>query len=339
MKKNIWVLGVVLVLIGVFSFICFKPENYLRQKRKKVHHVKPSNYVSYHGQLKLENNQLVNEKGEFVRLKGVSTHGIQWYGELANYDNLVELKNEWKANVFRIAMYTLDDGYITDRSLVERVEEIVDLAIRLDMYVIIDWHILRDGNPRQYEEEAIDFFDYMSQKYRDFPHVIYEICNEPNGDVTWSDHIKPYALNVINTIRKNTRSAIVIVGTPNWSQDVDVVVNDPIDDQAVMYAFHFYSGTHQQNLIDKAASVVEKIPLFISEWGVSDANGSGGYYLDEASSFISFMDQYHLSWVNWSLSTKDEEASLLLPSAPNNSLKDEYLSPGGKFVKELMNKK
>lgn len=69
-------------------------------------------------------------------------------------------------------------------------------ASQLGMYVIIDWHILSDGNPNQHKDEALEFFDEMSSKYAGYNNVIYEICNEPqNSD--WNSQIKPYAQEVI----------------------------------------------------------------------------------------------------------------------------------------------
>jgi aminopeptidase-like protein len=86
------------------------------------------------------------------------------------------------------------------------------------MYVIIDWHILHDNNPRTYEKEAIEFFDEMSKLYADVPNVLYEICNEPSGeDVTWDKVIKPYAINLIETIRNyfNNYNELFDIRVPN----------------------------------------------------------------------------------------------------------------------------
>ncbi len=295
-----------------------------------------NNLVNGNGWLGISGNRLVNESGEYFRLKGMSTHGIQWYGDFANEEMMTKLRDEWGSNLFRIAMYTNEQGYIQNRGLEDKVVNIVDMAIRLDMYVIIDWHILSDNNPNMYINEAKDFFDRMSDRYKDYPNVIYEICNEPNGGVTWSGDIKPYANQVLKVIRRNSPKSIVIVGTPTWSQDVDKVLDDPIDDERVMYAFHFYAGTAIDSLMSKVNSVVDKIPIFVSEWGISDATGTGGVFIDEANRWMDFMDQYNISWANWSLSNKDESSALLLPGAPINTLDDMFLSESGKFVKDVI---
>ena len=294
-----------------------------------------NNLVSYNGSLKIKNNTLVNQYGEKVQLKGVSTHGLQWYGEFANEQNMKTLRDEWNSNLFRIAMYTNENGYIQNRNLKEKVKEIVNNAIKLDMYVIIDWHILSDGNPNIYKEEAKEFFREMSTLYKNTPNVIFEICNEPNGNVFWDSDIKPYAEEIINIIRQNSQN-IIIVGTGTWSQDIDKASLNPINDNNTMYALHFYSGTHTDWLRNRAKETLNKIPIFVSEWGVSDASGNGGVYLDEAKKWIDFMNENSLSWASWSLSNKNESSALLLPSAPYNNIADQYLSAAGKFIKQNM---
>ena len=103
-----------------------------------------------------------------------------------------------------------------------------------------------------------------------------------------------------------------------------------------MYALHFYSGTHTDYLREKAKDALTKIPIFVSEWGVSDASGNGGVYLDEARKWIDFMNENNISWANWSLSDKNESSALLINGSPNNSLDDNYLTESGKFIKQVM---
>ena len=69
------------------------------------------------------------------------------------------------------------------------------------MYVIIDWHILSDNDPNTNKKEAKKFFKEMSKLYADYDNVIYEICNEPNGGITWQGNVKPYAQRIVERIR------------------------------------------------------------------------------------------------------------------------------------------
>ncbi|MCY8720936.1 cellulase family glycosylhydrolase [Bacillus sp. S10C12M] len=292
--------------------------------------------VSINGQLSLKGTQLVSQDGKAVQLKGISSHGLQWYGDFVNKDSLKWLRDDWGITVFRAAMYTADGGYIDNPSVKNKVKEAVEAAKELGIYVIIDWHILNDGNPNQHKEKAKEFFEEMSRLYGNTPNVIYEIANEPNGDVNWKRDIKPYAEEVISVIRKHDPDNIIIVGTGTWSQDVNDAANDQLKDANVMYALHFYAGTHGQFVRDKANYALSKgAPLFVTEWGTSDASGNGGVFLDQSREWLNYLNSKNISWVNWNLSDKQESSSALKPGAAKTGgwpLSD--LSASGAFVRE-----
>lgn len=198
--------------------------------------------VSENGKLKISNTDIINKKGELFTLKGISSSGIQWTYEMLNFDNLKNLKDNFKINAFRIAMYTEENGYISNPDFIyEKVIDITDVLIDLDMYVIIDWHILNDGDPNIYIEESKEFFNKYSQKYANSPNIIYEICNEPNGTkTTWNDSIKPYAETIIPIIRNNNPDSIIIVGTPHFCTKFSDVHENPLDFENILYSCHYY---------------------------------------------------------------------------------------------------
>lgn len=72
--------------------------------------------VAQNGQLRVSGNQLVNQAGEAIQLKGMSSHGLQWFGQYVNYDSIKWMRDNWGITVFRPAMYTQDGGYINDPS-------------------------------------------------------------------------------------------------------------------------------------------------------------------------------------------------------------------------------
>ncbi|NLL72737.1 MAG: cellulase family glycosylhydrolase [Clostridiales bacterium] len=294
--------------------------------------------ASPYGQLKVVGNQLCDSRGQAVQLKGMSSHGLQWYGHYMNRDSINYMKNTWGANVVRAAMYTEEKGYMSNPSYMKsKTKEIVEAAIEAGIYVIIDWHILSDGNPNTHREQAKAFFEEMARSYGHYPNVIYEICNEPNG-VSWSGDIKPYAEYIIPAIRAIDPDNIIIVGTSTWSQDVDIAANNPLSFSNIMYACHFYSGTHTQWLRDKIDTALSKgIAVFISEWGTSDASGDGGPFLSEAQVWIDYMNARKLSWCNWSLCDKNEVSAALRGGASTSGgWTDANLSESGKFVSRNM---
>lgn len=266
------------------------------------------------GRLHVSGTQLTDESGNIVQLRGVSTHGISWFPEYVNYDAFATLKNDWGANVVRIAMYPEEyNGYLSggDKdSLKQIIDNGVSYATELGMYVIIDWHVLNYA-PSRHTQEACDFFAEMSAKYSGYDNVIYEICNEPVG-ADWNSDIKPYAESVISTIRQNDDHALILVGTNTWSQDVDSVVGNTIDDGNVMYVAHFYAATHKDNIRNKIQTALNAgVPVFVSECSICDASGNGGIDYDSANQWLDFMNSNQISFIAWSLCNKAETASLI----------------------------
>jgi endoglucanase len=209
----------------------------------------------------------------------------------------------------------------------------VDAAIACDMYVIIDWHILSDGNPQTYKSEAKAFFSEMAERYKDSPNVIYEVCNEPNGNVSWEKDIKPYEEELVSTIRAHSPKAIILLGSSTWSQDIDLAAKSPVSGSNLMYTLHFYAGIHGSELRRKLDSALSSgLPIFISEWGTSRADGGGGVYSEETETWLSFLNKRGISWCSWSLCDKNESSAALNPGASPTSWSEADLSASGKIV-------
>ncbi len=322
MKRNYRVAGWLLAVVLCVSFCC------LPVQAAKL----PA--------LKVKGTQLVNTKGKPVQLKGVSTHGLSWFPEYVNQKSFTHIKEKWKANAVRLALYTSEyNGYCTGdaknrKALERRVDEGVRYATKAGLYVIIDWHILSDGNPKTYEKQAVSFFKKMAAKYKKHTNVLYEICNEPNGGTSWKT-IKSYAKKVIKAIRSKDKDAVIIIGTPTWSQDVDAVAKSPVKGyKNLMYALHFYAGTHGEGLRAKAkAALQKKLPLFVSEFGISDASGNGALDKAEGKKWMKFLKSNKISYIGWNLSNKAESSAILKSSCKKVSgFKQSDLSPWGKWL-------
>lgn len=260
-----------------------------------------------------------------------------WGGaKFYNAQSVAWLKSDWKSTLVRAAMGVDDTGgYLTDSYNKTLVTTVVDAAIANNMYVIIDWH---SHHADQYQAQSIAFFKEMATKYGNSNNVIYEIYNEPL-QVSWSGVIKPYATAVIAAIRAIDPDNLIVVGTPSWSQDVDVAANDPITGYAnIAYTLHFYAGTHGQYLRDKASTALSKgIPLFVTEWGSVNADGGGAVATAETNSWVSFMKTNNISNANWALNDKAEGASALVAGASaNGGWTSAQLTASGSFVKSII---
>lgn len=304
--------------------------------------------VADYGALQVKGTKLVSRKtGEQVTLRGVSTHGINWdvgYPYISK-EAFQTLRDRYAVNAIRLAMYTTeyygycdkagasDSQSVVQNTLKKRIDTGVKAATDLEMYVIIDWHVLNDQNPNKYKDQAKTFFKEMSAKYAEHDNVIYEICNEPNGGTTWSD-IRSYAEKIIPVIRANDPDAIVIVGTPTWSQDVDVAAEKPLSYDNVLYALHFYSATHKESYRDKLRTAISKgLPVIVSEFGVSQASGDGTIDTKEGKKWLDLLDENGISYFAWSLSNKAESASLLKAgSGKKSGWSKNDLSAAGKWI-------
>ncbi len=288
--------------------------------------------------LEVVGTKLCDSSGRAVQLRGISTLGFR-YPEYITRESFETFRDEWGINVIRLAMYTDEPGgYCTDGDKDELKQIMikgVDIATELSMYVIVDWHILYDKSPMVYKDEAIRFFDEISALFADHTNVIYEICNEPQ-DSPFGSVIRPYSLDVIPVIRKHDKDAVIIVGTNNWSQDVDDVIGQQIDDPNVMYALHFYAATHQDKLLHKAQTALEgKVPVFISECSICDASGDGRIDREWGKKWIDFADENDLSYIVWNLSNKDESSSILRSDSTSLShWKEEEYSETGLWFKQ-----
>ena len=169
--------------------------------------IEAAGIVSEHGQLSVSSSGFVVDKNQSVfQIQGISTHNLAWYPEYVNVDTFRKLRDEFNINTIRLAMYTAEDGgyCVSDdtarQQMLACLTSGIEAAIQLDMYVIVDWHILSDSNPNLYKETALSFFERIASTYGDKPNILYEICNEPNGDTSW-DEIKSYSVDVIDRIR------------------------------------------------------------------------------------------------------------------------------------------
>ena len=294
------------------------------------------------GALSVNGTQLVDQNGNPVQLRGISTHGLSWFPNFVDQNAFRQFREEWNVNVMRLAMYTHENGgYCTDgnkENLKNIIYRGVQYATDNDMYVIIDWHVLQEQNPNVYKEEAKKFFSEMSEKYKDYDNVIYEICNEPNGGVGWSE-VKSYAEEIIPIIRANDEKAIILVGTPNWSQRVDEAANDPITGyDNIMYTLHFYAATHKDDLRNTMVNAINAgLPVFVSEYGICDASGNGGLDKDSAQKWVDTMNSYGVSYICWALANKNESAALIKSSCSKTSgFDDNDLSESGKWLYQTL---
>ena len=292
--------------------------------------------VDVHGLLQVNGNSIVDKNGDPVSFAGNSFFwsNDNWGGERYYEPGVVSwLKKDWNTTIVRAAMGVEDPGgYLDNRTANKnRVKTIVDAAIDEGLYVIIDWH---SHHAEDNTNEAVLFFQEMAELYGEHDNVIYELYNEPL-DISWTNIIKPYAVSVIAAIRAIDPDNLIVVGTPEWSQRVDLAAADPITGFSnIAYTLHFYTIYHQQWLRDRANAALEDgIALFVTEWG------SIGYSLvdPEANKWMTWCFDNKISHCNWAVNDKEEEWSILVPGASTSGgWGNDDLTDAGKLAKNII---
>nr|AFD33558.1 cellulase [Aphelenchoides fragariae] len=290
-----------------------------------------------YGQLSVKGNKILGADGKPVALHGMSLFWSQW-GEGApfyNKDTVQALKCSWNANLVRAAMGVEEGGYLTNQATEQgKLEAVVKAAIDLGIYVIIDWH---DHHAYQHPDKAVEFFSAMSKKYAGVPNIIYEIFNEPLS-VSWTSDLVPYHNKVISAIRANDPLNLIILGTPNWSQDVDIAAQNPVAGKNLAYTLHYYAASHKQALRDKTQAALDKrLAIFVTEYGTVDASGGGSVDVQSSNEWWAFLDANKISYANWAIGNKAEAAAALTPGTTAQQVGDDSrLTASGKLVKQKL---
>jgi endoglucanase len=287
--------------------------------------------VDINGKVHVCGVNLCNQYNRPIQLRGMSTHGIQWFSECYNNASADALAKDWKSDLLRVAMYVQESGYETDPAgFTSRVNSLVDMAEARGMYAMIDFHTLTPGDPNYNLERAKTFFASVAARNADKKNVIYEIANEPNG-VSWTA-IKSYAEQVIPVIRAADPDAVVIVGTRGWSSlgvsdgsNESEIVNNPVNATNIMYAFHFYAASHKDNYRATVSRAASQLPLFVTEFGTVTATGGGAMDRASTTAWLDLLDQLKIGYANWTYSDANESSAAFRPGTCDGS---DYSSSG-----------
>ncbi|MBO9701388.1 MAG: cellulase family glycosylhydrolase [Sporocytophaga sp.] len=289
-------------------------------------------FVEQHGQLRVQGNKIVDKNGAPVQLRGMSLYWSQWLPKYYTYNTVKWLRDDWCINVIRIPMAVSSGGYETNPTAERnKVITVVDAAISLGIYVIIDFH---EHGAQNRLNIAKTFFADMSQRYGNQPNVLYETFNEPL-DVSWASVIKPYHEQVISTIRQYDPDNIIICGTRKWSQEVVEASLNPINGPNIAYTLHYYAASHKQWLRNNAQTAMNNgIALFVTEYGTTEASGDGTVDAAESRLWWDFLNKNSIGHCNWSVADISESSAALYSGAsPNGGWTASQIKPSGTLVR------
>ncbi|MBE9046644.1 glycoside hydrolase family 5 protein [Pleurocapsales cyanobacterium LEGE 10410] len=267
--------------------------------------------------LRTEGRWLVNEKGQKVKLRGVSLCNYhQKYGGYAKrISEVTARQNGWYANVVRLPAYP---GAIKRHGLENFVETYLDPAIEKcvekGIYCIIDYHpVDRDWDAPNNKNHIIarEFWKHTAPKYQNISNVMYEVYNEPCRPrerslqewLKWRRLAQPW----VDLIRARAPNNIVIVGSPACSSNPVHANTHPFQGNNLVYTYHAYPTQRTLRMMEKhiGAYKGERIPLFLTEfgWQPNGHHVHGGTTSGWGQTLKQFLEKRpYINWTAWAYS-------------------------------------
>ena len=305
----------------------------------------------------------------------------EWYGvyvapvdntsSYMNEDVIEWLRDDWEIQIIRVpigvtgnsagcdvlgdkvltgssCMSGVGVGYTGKQFAYKKAREVVDACIKHGIYVILDWHTHDITLP-----EATEFFETMATEYGDTPNVMYEIFNEPDRGAAkplyqeedWP-MIKEYSEEMIAKIRDIDPDNIIMVGTPDWDQRLDLAAADPItqDNKGrpvndIVYVSHFYADSHRDWHRDQVQKAIDAdLAVFVTECSNTDASGNSTPNYGEWNKWMDLLEDNDIGFTKWFIGEKNEVSAALKQTAPKNGNwdYDDDLTPEGRFARDLI---
>lgn len=298
---------------------------------------------------------VLDASGKPHLFRGVARPSLEWSsaGDSLNQGDYAVM-SAWGANVVRIS---LDQDFwlqtdaagnsnpsydATYAATVDQQVQWAETATPKPMDVILDLHWSDEGdfgNEAQCkgaasgcqqvmaDEHSVLFWQQVATKYKNDPHVLFELYNEPNlggyqpqasdwpawlnGDTT-----NKYGFTVIgmqklyDTVRATGANNLVIVGGLAWAADLSGVSSNPVNGTNILYAAHPYCTSNcaqaasQNTWNAKFGSLAAKYPIIATEFGDRSTSCTADY----ASAFIAYTNMKattgsnppnELSWTAW----------------------------------------
>ncbi|MDR2429106.1 MAG: glycoside hydrolase family 5 protein [Candidatus Margulisbacteria bacterium] len=264
--------------------------------------------------------------------------------------NYTEIKNKLKANAARIAVHP--KFWISNKtSVLNSLKENVQAALAAGLFVIIDYHTIAhpvDGSVNSYDElysanfnTAIDFWTTIaSQPEFSDGRILFELWNEPFSDnynanayaANWAN-LKTKWQTLIDIIRapENNKNNIIIAAGQHWTFDLRGIKNNLLPDNNTAYAWHIYTGLHNDPSIWTQAldELQNTRPVLVTEWGFEAENARAGspsaVWTKLREAFLKGKNLHSFAWVFCAWYT------------PNMLSADDYYKNAGSFTEPLLN--
>lgn len=273
--------------------------------------------------ISVKGNEFVDESGKVFVFRGLN---------ISDPDNLersghwtkahFEEVKAWGANIVRFPVHPTAWRKQGQEAYLKLMDQGIEWATQLGMYVIIDWHTIGNLRTEMYQDamyettrkETYEFWRLMAKKYRGNNTVaFFELFNEPTvyngqlGSCSWAEW-KAMNEEMILIIRANGGTAIPLVAGFNWAYDLTEIKNNPINAEGIGYVSHPYPQKREKPWEEKWTAdwgyVKEKYPVILTEIGFCYPDDRGAHIpviSDESygEAITQYCKERNISYVVW----------------------------------------
>lgn len=247
--------------------------------------------------VKVQGNKFVTDNGETIIFRGLDTSDPDKLLKDGHWNRqYFEVAKNWGANIVRFPVHPRAWREQGQKNYIKLLDQGVQWATELGMYVIIDWHsignlkseLFTDPGYETSKKETFEFWRTMARHYSGNTTVaFFELFNEPVlkdeqmgfclGTCSWAQW-KDIVEEMIAIVRGNGSKAIPLVAGFNWAYDLTPVANEPINAEGIGYVSHPYPGKRAEPWIADWEKdwgfVADKYPVFLTEMGYCDGEPS-----------------------------------------------------------------
>ena len=241
-------------------------------------------------------NKFVTADGKTIVFKGLDTSDPDKLATAGHWNKeYFETMKSWGANIVRFPVHPTAWRKRGKDDYIKLLDQGVQWATELGLYVIIDWHTIGNLRTEMYQnamyettrKETFEFWRTMAQHYKDNTTVAcFELFNEPTiqrgqlGECSWQEW-KKLNEEMIGIIRANGAKAIPLVAGFNWAYDLTPIAKEPVNAEGIAYVSHPYPMKREKPWEDKWTTdwgfAAEKYPLILTEIGFAGAEEKGAH--------------------------------------------------------------
>lgn len=247
-------------------------------------------------QVTVKGNKFVTADGKIIVFRGLDTSDPDKLARNGHWDKrYFEEMKKWGANIVRFPVHPTAWRNQGKDNYLKLLDQGVQWAKDLGLYVIIDWHSIGNLKSEMYQnamyettrKETFEFWRTMANHFKNNTTVaFFELFNEPtvyNGQLgicSWQDW-KAMNEEMITIIRANGAKTVPLVAGFNWAYDLTPVGKEPINAEGIGYVAHPYPMKRQKPWESQWTTdwgfVAEKYPVLLTEIGFCGPDDRGAH--------------------------------------------------------------